>query len=382
MSRAGVALMRVLTALVASLTLAFAGPANSAAPRPIEVRIVVVTTWEYERDGKDLFGELHAWKERWPLATTLPFPAGVHTLHYDPKTQVLALVTGMATGRAAASTMALGLDPRFDLSRAYWVVAGIAGVNPKSASIGSAAWARWIVDGDLAQEIDLRDAPADWPTGIVPHCRATPYELPAPPYEALQVHMAYPLNPALVDWAFNLTRGTKLADDAKIAAARAPYGGEAAKPPAVLKGDAMMSSRFWYGPRLNERAERWVDYWTGGKGVFTMAAEEDSGILLALTQLAGAGRVKLDRVLVLRAASDYTVGPPGANTAQVLADMAKTGPPGMVPALENLYRVAAPVVRYLSEHWATTRDTPPGGSDARDPVAGPAGPRARGYRDR
>jgi purine nucleoside permease len=39
--------------------------------------------------------------------------------------------------------MALGMDPRFDLSQAYWLVAGIAGVNPLEASIGSAAWVEW-----------------------------------------------------------------------------------------------------------------------------------------------------------------------------------------------------------------------------------------------
>src|SRR6202140_1729715 len=43
----------------------------------------------------------------------------------------------MNTARAAASIMALGMDPRFDLSKAYWLVAGIAGVNPNEASIGS-----------------------------------------------------------------------------------------------------------------------------------------------------------------------------------------------------------------------------------------------------
>ena len=47
--------------------------------------------------------------------------------------------------------MELGMDPRFDLSHAYWVVAGIAGVDPADASIGSAAWAEYLVDGDLAQ---------------------------------------------------------------------------------------------------------------------------------------------------------------------------------------------------------------------------------------
>src|ERR1700735_1785537 len=90
--------------------LTFVQPALARpAPSPIEVRVVVVTTWEYEPAGKDLFGELQAWETRWPLATALPFPAGVHAVRYDPKSHVLGLVTGMATARASASTMALGL---------------------------------------------------------------------------------------------------------------------------------------------------------------------------------------------------------------------------------------------------------------------------------
>ena len=32
----------------------------------------------------------------------------------------------------------------FDFSRTYWVVNGIAGVNPSVASIGSAAWAHYV----------------------------------------------------------------------------------------------------------------------------------------------------------------------------------------------------------------------------------------------
>jgi len=128
----------------------------------------------------------------------------------------------------------------------------------------------------------------------------------------------------------------------------------------VLEGDGLMSSRFWYGAIANDHARRWVDYWTGGKGVFAMSAEEDSGIMQGLTQLAAAGRVKLDRVLVLRSASDYTVGPPGIAAAQFAEDEAKSGFPAIGAALENLYLTAAPVVRYLTDHWATTRDKVPG----------------------
>ena len=39
---------------------------------------------------------------------------------------------------------------------------------------------------------------------------------------------------------------------------------------------------------------------------------------------------------------------------------AKTGPVGTLHALENLYRTASPVVRYLTENWAITRDKVPG----------------------
>ena len=38
---------------------------------------------------------------------------------------VLGVVTGVGTAKAAATIMALGLDPRFDLRNAYWLVAGI-----------------------------------------------------------------------------------------------------------------------------------------------------------------------------------------------------------------------------------------------------------------
>jgi purine nucleoside permease len=290
----------------------------------------------------------------------MPFSVGVRPLLYDPQRHVLAVLTGMATARASASVMALGMDPRFDLSHAYWIVAGTAGVNPKIASAGSAAWARFVVDGDLGQEVDARDIPPDWSTGMLPFGRTTPFALPAPQAQNDDGNMAYALNPALVDWAFGLTRDIKLPDDPALAKARAPYGGPGAGSPFVLEGDGLMSARFWYGDHMTAWAERWVPYWTGGKGVFAMSAEEDTGILQALTFLAQDGRVKLDRILVLRAASDYTVAPPGVTAAAFLARETQGGFPANGEALDDLYRVAAPVARALTEDWARTRDKVPG----------------------
>jgi purine nucleoside permease len=336
----------------------FAGPAAHHAA-PIEVRVVVVTTWEVERGGKDVMGELHAWRTRWPFTQTLPFPVGERPLLYDPKRHVLAILTGMATARASASIMALGVDPRFDLRHAYWVVAGTAGVNPKYASAGSAAWARYVVDGDLGQEIDARDIPPDWSTGILPNRRVTPFAEPAPPAMSEDGNVAFTLNGALADWAYARTRDIKLPDDAGLAKARAPYAGPGALPPFVLEGDGLMSARFWYGDHMTAWAERWVPYWTGGKGVFVMSAEEDTGIMQAMTFLARGGKAAPDRVLVLRAGSDYVTAPPGLSAAEFVAREEKEGLPAEAQALESLYRVASPVVAALADDWVHTRAAPP-----------------------
>ena len=350
-----------LVTVAAGLLAMIAAPALAAgrAAKPIEVRVVVITTWEVILGGKDYRGELYAWRTKWPLTTELPFPAGVHPLLYDSKRHVLAILTGVATARASASIMALGLDPRFDLSRAYWVLAGTAGVDPKVASAGSTAWERFVVDGDLGQEVDGRDIPEGWPTGILPNGRTTPFGEPAPRAQNDDGDNAYALNPALVDWAYGLTRDIKLPDDPALARARASYAGPGAAPPFVLEGDGLMSSRFWYGPRMTQWAQRWVPYWTGGKGVFAMSAEEDTGVMQALTFLNKAGRVRLDRVLMLRAASDYVVAPPGMTAAEQIARQAKEGLPANRQALEALYAVASPVVRALADDWARTRDTAP-----------------------
>jgi purine nucleoside permease len=107
--------------------------------------------------------------------------------------------------------MALGLDPRFDLSKAYWIVAGIAGINPNTGTVGSAAWAEWVVDRDLTYEIDAREIPAGWSTGLVPLTRSRPFEEPPPPPGIFSPNV-YHLNPALTDWAYRLTADTPLDD--------------------------------------------------------------------------------------------------------------------------------------------------------------------------
>src|SRR4029077_4548056 len=145
--------------------------------------------------------------EREKLDKILPFPQGYRDLRIN-RQGVLGVLTGVGTAKAAATIMALGLDPRFDFHQAYWLVAGIAGIDPADGSLGSAAWAEWVVDGDLAHEIDAREIPPGWKTGYVPLRRSVPYEQPRAPDEGESYH----LNPALVDWAYQLTKDVHLND--------------------------------------------------------------------------------------------------------------------------------------------------------------------------
>ncbi len=140
----------------------------------IPVQVVVITTFEADQNGQDQGGEFQAWTDQYPLPMHIPFPQGYHELRYNPADQVLGIVTGEGTARASASITALGHDPRFDLSHAYWIVAAIAGIDPNVASVGSAAWAHYVVGGDLAHEIDAREIPPDWSTGYTPLGRYMP----------------------------------------------------------------------------------------------------------------------------------------------------------------------------------------------------------------
>jgi purine nucleoside permease len=356
--------------LLAVALFALSNCLRAADPDPIPVRVVVVTTFELGGDSGDSPGEFQNWVERLPLPQTLEFPQGYRALRYNPAKGVLGIVTGEGSLHGAASIMALGMDPRFDLSHAYWLVAGIAGVNPSLASVGSAAWAEWVIDRDLNFEIDAREIPKDWPTGHVPLGRAKPYELPVPALERSNGTNGYHLNAALVDWAWRLTKDVPLADTPTMKAIRAgfPDYPNAQKPPFVLKGDEIAASDFWIGKLMNDQAERWTAYWTSGKGRYVTTAMEDCGVLQSLTFLAHAGRAQLDRVLVLRTGANYTLPAKGQTAAQLLAQEASEDAAlsAYIPSLEAAYRVGSIVVDEVATHWGDYRDRIPGTGAAKD----------------
>jgi len=337
--------LRCATAIVVA-TLALMAVSLHAHDRiPVKVIVVVVT----------FDNELQNWTANLPLPETLPFPQGYRPLRYNQKLQVLGIITGQGKSQATASIMGLGFDSRFDLSRAYWLVAGIAGVNPKKASVASTAWAKFIVDGDQSYQIDAREIPHHWSTGYVPLGRSRPYQGAPQPFNSNGVQQVYQLNASLVDFALGLTANVVLPDDPNLQQVRAGYPTypHALTPPFVLAGDDLAADTFWIGDLFNSWAENWVDYWTAGQGSFTMSAFEDAGIGQALQFLSQVKRADQNRLLVLRGGSDYTVQPQGQTPAQFIATQNSNGLSGFQEALDNLYQVGSIVVRELSNEWKT-----------------------------
>jgi len=323
---------------------------------PVRVKVVIVTMFERGEDTGDTPGEFQLWVEREHLDQIVPLPAGYHHVRLN-KDGVLGIVTGVGTAKAAASVMALGLDPRFDFSKAYWIVAGIGGGDPADVSVGSAVWADHVVDGDLAFEIDARQIPASWPTGYVPLRKGSPYELPASDVYG----EVYTLNSGLVRWALHLTQNVPLADSDALRKSRTRFAGfpNAQKPPFVTRGDTLSASTFWHGSKLDAWANAWTLYYTAGKGNYMVSAMEDSGTMQALTFLSQAGRVDLQRVLVLRTVSNYDREAPGVPAAESLQEMVSGNYSAYLPALEAAQTVGDKVVRDLVEHWSERESTIP-----------------------
>jgi purine nucleoside permease len=372
--------VRALVPLVALASVA-------RAAEPIRPKFVILTTFEIGADTGDVPGELQYWVEREHLTGSIAIPGVAHPLRFN-SAGVYAMVTS-TRARSGVNFMALGLDPRFDLRHTYFMIAGIAGVDPLQASVGSAAWARWVVDGDNVHELGVRDAPADWPYGIMPLGASRPDEAPVPrhwdpnskgavlsPAEVVRQYsvpfgqvkagdvgiegpMAYRLSPGLVAWAYALTKDTPLPDTADAASLRGLYQGfpEGQKPPFVLLGDSLGATHFWHGPQLTLWAERWCPIFTGGDAHFVMTECEDQSISFAMYVLARAGRIDPRRYLVLRTASNYCEPPPGGPAPKSLDAEEEEG---AVLAEESAYRVGSRVVHAIVDGWEKYEATPPG----------------------
>lgn len=332
----------------------------------IPVKVIVIANFEPGEDMGDAPGEFQLWAEREKLTEVIPLKGALHPLRRNAN-GLYGMVWGSPDtmlGGVAEQLMSLLLDPRFDFTKTYWLFTGISGVDPELASVGSAAWSRWVVQGDTLREFDDREVPKDWPYGLFAIGATKPNELPGATQDFAgftdtgKLTMSLKLNQPLAQWAYEMTKAVRIPDSPELQKDRARWTGypNAQKPPFVLMGETLGSVRYWHGPGRTQWARDWVKLWTGGKGRFAMTNMESQSVAGAMQIAAKQGLVDPNRVLVLRTGSNPSMPPPGVDPVHSVANEGA----GQLVAFEANYRVGAPVVHYLLDHWDKVKDQIPG----------------------
>ncbi|KIW54827.1 hypothetical protein PV05_07161 [Exophiala xenobiotica] len=273
-------------------------------------------------------------------------------VHCTADGDVCQVITGESEINAASTMSALVLSSKFDLTKSYFMVAGIAGVNPKVATLASVTFARYAVQVALQYEFDYRDLPDNFTTGYIPFNVDDPAEYPAEIYGT----EVFETNLALRDVAIGLASSAVLNDTAAAQAYRAKYALEAAytagsQAPSVLGCDVATSDVYYSGTHLSEAFENTTHIWTNGSGVYCTTAQEDNATLEAIMRAAKMNLTDYSRVMVMRTASDFDRPPPGVSEIQNLLYVNQGGFP---PAITNIYRAGIKVVMGVLDGWDST----------------------------
>jgi purine nucleoside permease len=261
----------------------------------------------------------------------------------------------MGHANAAASVMALVDSELLDLRRTYFLIAGIAGIDPDMGTIGSAAWARFAVDVGIAHEIDARELPHGWSDGYFGVLTDSPDRKPRLAYGT----EVFRLDETLLQKAVALSKRAELEDSEDVRLYRQHYREKPARqPPQVLQCDTATGDTWWVGVRLEAHARHYVRLLTDGEGVYCTTQEEDNATLTALARGASMQRLDLRRVAVLRTGSDFDRPYHGQDPLDSLRQqLALRG--ALTISTNNLVRAGMPLVREIVSHWPAWQDGVP-----------------------
>ncbi|MRH91489.1 purine nucleoside permease [Nocardia sp. SYP-A9097] len=298
---------------VAALAVAGCSASSNSDSDKIDVGVLVITMFDPENE---------VWSKREQLPTTVEVPGAYKPVRCNHDHLCVA-ETGQGKANAATTMMSILASGKFNFDKAYFLTAGVAGAPPDQGTLGSAVWARWVVDFDLGNHLDPAEAPGV-PFGY----------RPVEDYNTA----AYQLNTALVDRVFDATREATLADSPEAAADRAKYPGQDGRKPSVMKCDTMTGDDFYSGKPLSDTARYVMDLRTKGQGTYCTTQMEDSATATALK-----AHGYLDRYVSLRTVSNFDQPYPG----QSVVDHLDHSTSGFLLGLGNAYTVGRAAADYL-----------------------------------
>ncbi|KAG5730259.1 hypothetical protein E4T56_gene10585 [Termitomyces sp. T112] len=316
--------------------------------KPIAPKVLIISMFESEGDVWYGIPEFNLLAHNITVPGLSPiFP----DVHCTSDGSVCQLTTGEAEINAATTITSLVHSPSFDLTKTYFMIAGIAGVNPKLATTGSVTFARYAVQVALQNEFDAREKPADFPTGYVPQGSTSPAEFPQELYgtEVFEVNDA--LKKLAVGFAKQATlNDTLAAQQYRINYKTNPAFTRGAEGPSVVECDTATSDNFWSGTLLAEAFENTTTLFTNGTGVYCTTQQEDNGTLESLMRAAKAGLVDFSRIIIMRTASDFDREFPGQTAAANLFG----NPGGFIPSILNIHLAGVKVVQGIINNWDGT----------------------------
>ena len=268
--------------------------APEAASDPVRVKVFVAAMFEIGQNTGDRAGEFQHWYERyWKDAAPIAVAGALQPVYCNAD-GVCGAVLGMGKVNSSSSMQAILLNPKFDFSKAYYVISGVAGTPPARGTIGEVNWATWLVDYDLGH----RWAPEEGQPG-------EPTFMPRKGYEA---YRRFQLNPALVAWAMRLSADTPLKDSEAARKYRLRYPDAAARrAPFVGTGTHMTGDTFFHGPGMSKQAQYIAKLYGADDYVITEmeAAADHAG---------DQAQHGTDRVMSLRGAVNFDQGNPKETT--------------------------------------------------------------------
>lgn len=295
-------------------------------------KVVLFAAYETE-SGVD---ETTHWRTHFDFETRLTVPGIDAPVYFDPRRDVLLVVTGIGNVEAAATVSALVAAPDVDCSHSYFLTVGSAGTSPAVETLGSVVVNDHLLDWDQKR----RWLPGD--------DRSDGASIDAFSFKSTE-EVCKPCNPALVAAAVEFGSRARLTDDEALGRYRRQYPHRAAQSsPSVSVGASVSGSELWHGRICGDEARRLAERY--GAAPYLTTEMEGFGTALALERYG-----LLDRYLSVRGVSNFDRPYPGQDVETSL----EQGELALEACLENAYRVGSAVVSAILEDWEQWREGVP-----------------------
>lgn len=275
-------------------------------------------------------------------------------VHCTADHSVCQLVTGEGEINAAITVSSIAFSPLFDLTHTYFLVAGIAGINPEVGTICGATFARFAIQVALQYEIDLRELPSNYSTSYIPQGARYPYQYPTSIYGT----EVFEVNSELRSLAASFARRANLSDSETAKAYRANYASApgniyeaGTRAPSVVECDVATTDVYYSGDLLGSAFSNTTEVLTNGTGTYCSSAQEDNATLEALLRTSRHNLTDFSRIIVMRTGSDFERPYPGQAALDNLM-FADQG--AFEPAVANLYHAGIEVVKGILGGWNAT----------------------------